>query len=257
MPTLEQDIQQLIALRLRKGISLSAIAAETRIRAAYLSAIEAGKFALLPGGAYRINYVRQYAGQIDSEICARLTGSLRSTAGFDSDEWSQKRPYWWANRFFSGLAVVMAMVVPVHIGAQAPAVSRNPCPADNRCEVLVKFFKRYGSPLGTLAGEFLRAADENRLDWRLLPGLSMVETSGGKHARNANVFGWNSGLARFDSVSAGIRHVAARFGNSQIYRGKTTEGILRQYNPARAAYPPAVMRFIDELPLEVAINIAK
>lgn len=257
MPTLEQEIRQLVILRIRKGISLSSIEDETKIRLGYLSAIEEGKFTRLPEGAYRTNYVRQYARLIDPEISARLTRSLRSAAGFDPGEWSQNRPYWWGCRFLSGIAVAMAMAMPVPILGQAPAASHNPCPADNRCEALVKFFKKYGSPLGTYAGEFLLAADNNRLDWRLLPGLSMVETTGGKHARTANVFGWNSGRAHFESIAAGIRHVAAQFANSKLYRGKDTQGILRQYNPARDTYPKKVMRFIDELPLEVAVNIAK
>ena len=257
MLTLEQEIQQLVTLRISKGISLSSIQDETKIRASYLSAIEERNFGRLPEGVYRMNYVRQYARQIDPEIYTRLTRSLRTAAGFDPDAWIRNRPYWWANRFLSGMAVLMAMAVPVHVRAQTPAVSHNPCPADNRCEALLNFFKKYGSPLGIHAGEFLMAADKNRLDWRLLPGLAMVETTGGKHARTANVFGWDSGKAHFDSITAGIRHVANQLANSKLYRGKDTQGILRQYNPDRDTYPRKVMRFINELPIEVAVNIAK
>ena len=44
---------------------------------------------------------------------------------------------------------------------------------------------------------FLEAADDYALDWRLLPSLSYVESTGGKAARNNNLFGWNSGRAQF------------------------------------------------------------
>ena len=63
--TIRQEIEQLVALRIRKGISLSAIEEETKIRVEYLTAIEEGRFEKLPDGVYRINYLKQYAGQID------------------------------------------------------------------------------------------------------------------------------------------------------------------------------------------------
>jgi cytoskeletal protein RodZ len=54
----------LIGWRKRNGVSLSAIAAATKISLRYLEAIERGKFNVLPGGAYGVNYVRQYAEAI-------------------------------------------------------------------------------------------------------------------------------------------------------------------------------------------------
>ena len=249
------------ALRIRQGISLSAIEEETKIRVEYLTAIEQGQFEKLPDGVYRINYLRQYAGQIDSEVAERLTVVLRDwyfPGCLDEQGWSFKRPYWWANRVFSGIAMALAIATPLHLRAQTPAIQApSPCPADNRCDALVKFFKRYSSPLGKYAGDFLSAADKHHLDWRLLPSISMVESSGGKYYSYGNVFGWNSGRARFRSISAGIHHVASQFANSPIYSGRDTLGILRQYNPARTVYPKTVMRFIDQLPVEVAATIAK
>ena len=150
--------------------------------------------------------------------------------------------------------MALAFASPISLMAQTTAAQPppNPCPADNRCDALVNFFKKYGSPLGKYAGDFLMAADKHHLDWRLLPGISMVESTGGKFAHNGNVFGWNSGRARFKSISAGIHYVAAQFANSSIYAGKDMQGILRQYNPARNAYPKKVMRFIEQIPVEVA-----
>ena len=84
-----------------------------------------------------------------------------------------------------------------------------------------------------------------------------LESSGGKYYNYGNVFGWNSGRARFRTISAGIHHVAAQFANSSIYSGKGTMDILRTYNPARIAYPKRVMRFIEQLPVEVAASMAK
>jgi cytoskeletal protein RodZ len=53
--------------RLRKGISLAAIAASTKLSVPQLEAIESGQFNRLPGGIYNTNYIKQYARAIDFE----------------------------------------------------------------------------------------------------------------------------------------------------------------------------------------------
>jgi cytoskeletal protein RodZ len=57
----------LAALRRQKGLSLTEIASETKIGVTYLSAIEQGQFAKLPGGIYSISYIRQYARAIECD----------------------------------------------------------------------------------------------------------------------------------------------------------------------------------------------
>lgn len=55
----------LITVRRKKGISLEGISQATKICVYYLQAIEAGDFAILPGGIYSTSYIRQYARAID------------------------------------------------------------------------------------------------------------------------------------------------------------------------------------------------
>jgi hypothetical protein len=126
-----------------------------------------------------------------------------------------------------------------------PAASQ--CDTDSRCQALRNLFLRYQSPLAKVALVFVQTADSHKLDWRLLPAIAMVETSGGKHGMPNNVFGWNSGRTRFKSVEAGIAFVAGRFTRSPIYRGQTAMGIILKYNPAKKAYPPKVTRFMLEM----------
>ncbi len=57
----------LAALRAKRGVSLEQIAETTKISVAYLRAIEEGRFELLPGGIYDLNYLRQYARAIGLE----------------------------------------------------------------------------------------------------------------------------------------------------------------------------------------------
>jgi len=145
-------------------------------------------------------------------------------------------------QFLAGVVISgLAVFSPVLHGAPFD------CPQDDRCTTLKSFFTKHGSSLHAHAGAFLQAADEHKLDWRLLPAIAMAETSGGKHGIPNNVFGWNSGRTRFKTVEAGIQYVASRFALSPIYRGRTALGILTAYNPARQQYPPQVIRFMRQL----------
>jgi len=70
-----------------------------------------------------------------------------------------------------------------------------------------------------------------RLDWRLLPSISIIESSGGKDYRNNNVFGWDSCRESFTSVREGIHFVAGQLANSKLYKDKTLDSKLSTYNP--------------------------
>src|SRR5262249_36522195 len=111
---------------------------------------------------------------------------------------------------------------------------------------LNRFFSRNNCPAKVYLNEFLQAADRNRLDWRLLPSLSWVETGGGKAAANNNLFGWACGRAKFDSHAAGIEEVGFNLANMPLYKGKNTDQILAIYNtnPAYAVRVKSVMQQI-------------
>jgi hypothetical protein len=117
---------------------------------------------------------------------------------------------------------------------------------DPRLTRLQKFFGDRDCPLRDSAKDFLVAADQNELDWRLLPSISIIESSGGKYDMNNNVFGWDSCKEKFPSVRAGIHFVAAQLGKSRRYKDKDLDGKLQLYNPL-PEYPQkvkAVMRAI-------------
>lgn len=102
---------------------------------------------------------------------------------------------------------------------------------DPRLHLLRKFFRQAECPAERFAHSFLQAADTYHLDWRLLPSISFVESTGGKAARNNNMFGWDSGRARFDSMEAGIHAVGYYLSHLGVYRGKTLDNLLATYNP--------------------------
>src|SRR5689334_18888943 len=110
----------------------------------------------------------------------------------------------------NGLAVFAGVVsLPVsgiHADSTKPATAeyRTEPTRDPRLAFLRNFFAQGHCPALELSGVFLEAADRYGLDWRLLPSLSFIETSGGKAARNNNLFGWDSGKAAFSSAAACI-----------------------------------------------------
>jgi len=148
----------------------------------------------------------------------------------------------------SGLAVMAGVVsLPAELSfrqerSQPVADYRN----DPRLDSLRKFFVKTECPAQAYAPAFLEAADVYELDWRLLPSISFIESTGGKAARNNNLFGWDSGRAQFASPVAGIHQVGYQLAHSDLYRHKSTDAILATYNPNAdyAAKVKSVMRRI-------------
>jgi hypothetical protein len=110
---------------------------------------------------------------------------------------------------------------------------------DPRLVRIEQYFAKRDCPLRAAAADFLVAADQNALDWRLLPSISMIESSGGKDYRNNNVLGWDSCQKSFASVRAGIHFVAAQLAQSVRYKNKDLDAKLRVYNPL-PGYPQKV-----------------
>lgn len=118
--------------------------------------------------------------------------------------------------------------------AKAVPVKKPTTPAekeDPRTARLRQFFCTLRCPVMELAEDFVQAADDNHLDWRLLPSISVVESGGGKAFKNNNLFGWNNGAAPFITVRTGIHEVAFQLGQSNRYRNRDVTGKLRSYNP--------------------------
>lgn len=125
----------------------------------------------------------------------------------------------------AGLLVSQVTLSPSqHI--QPPSYDQDP-----RLLILERFFENKESPAKELARDFLIAADENGLDWRLLPSIAFVESGGGKDCSNNNIFGWDNGEEYFPSFRAGILIVANRLATSKLYKDKSLEEILAVYNP--------------------------
>jgi len=113
---------------------------------------------------------------------------------------------------------------------------------DPRGARLEAFFKTYGCPAPLHVNDYLRAADSHALDYRILPAISLVESTCGAFEKMNNRWGWDSAQSGFPSVPAGIEFISSQLADGQPYRGKTVKEKLFTYNP----YPQYV-RQVEKL----------
>jgi hypothetical protein len=126
---------------------------------------------------------------------------------------------------------------------------------DARTERLKKYLSRLHCPVSYLAADFVRAADDNDLDWRLLPSISVIESGGGKAYKNNNIFGWDNGDHFFSTIRSGIHEVAYKLGRSPLYRRRSVFGKLRLYNP-NEEYATNVMTVMNRISPVVQLKAA-
>lgn len=94
--------------------------------------------------------------------------------------------------------------------------------------------------------EYLRIADENQLDYRLLPAISIRETQCGVHESRNNRLGYHPEVTTFPTVLAGIEFIGKRLADHPYYRGKDIASKLFRYNP-KPAYPGEVQWIMRQI----------
>jgi hypothetical protein len=127
----------------------------------------------------------------------------------------------------------------------APKPEPPPAP-DPRIARLERFFHIYHCPEPYHVSDYLRAADDYQLDYRLLPAVSVRETLCGIAAVENNWWGFHNGTEGFPSIEAGIDFMAHRLAEHPYYKGKTLQQKLFTYNP-RPAYPGEVARIMQKI----------
>ena len=111
------------------------------------------------------------------------------------------------------------------------------------------YFEVRDMPLAGMGMKMVEEAEKNDLDWRLLPAISVRESTGGKFAckNKNNPFGWGSCKIGFDSTEKAIEVVAKNIGGNhpkteKYYANKNVKQILRTYNP-----PSVVPRYAEQV----------
>src|SRR3989344_5759561 len=84
---------------------------------------------------------------------------------------------------------------------------------DNRVKILEEFLKQYNSPLVPHAVDFVKYADEYKLDWKLVASIAGLESTFGKAIPYNSYNGWGWGIygdnmILFSSWTEGIKTVS-------------------------------------------------
>jgi hypothetical protein len=126
---------------------------------------------------------------------------------------------------------------------------------DYRVENLNRYLTKNGSPLAVYSEQFVSFADENGLDYRLVPAISGVESTFGKRipGNSYNAYGWANGGYTFKSWPDSIEIVTSTLRSEYINKGATTiSKIARRYAPPSTTWASKVKYFvgkIDSLPV--------
>ncbi len=140
---------------------------------------------------------------------------------------------------------------------QLPVLTGSLPASDPRTARLQRFLSRLRCPVSYLAEDFVHAADDNHLDWRLLPSISVVESGGGKAYKNNNIFGWARGEHLFPTLRSSINEVAFKLGKSSLYRNCDIETKLHIYNPEDEGYAESVVSVMNQISPVVNLRPAR
>lgn len=126
---------------------------------------------------------------------------------------------------------------------------------ESKEEILRQFFAKYNSPLEPYAAKFISAADENGLDYRLLPAIAMQESNLCRRVikDSHNCWGWGiygSKVTKFASYEDAITTVSSGLANK--YKDQhglvTPQEVGKMYNPRNTNnWAENVAYFMDEL----------
>ncbi len=130
-----------------------------------------------------------------------------------------------------------------------------------RAQAIDSYFAARKMPLHGTGMKFAKEADKHDLDWRLLPAIAVIETTGGKNLckslpkeKNKNPFGWGSCKIGFPTFDKAIEVIALNLSGdnpntAKHYDGKTTKEILEKYNPpsVKPGYSNKVMGVMEAI----------
>ena len=121
---------------------------------------------------------------------------------------------------------------------------------DRRHAKLETFFQSFGCPAPYHVKEYLGAADAYAIDYRLLPAISVLESTCGVYQRENNRWGWASARMGFASFRAGLEYIAHQLAEGRYYKNKTLEEKVRMYNPR-----PQYARMMERLMRQIDANL--
>ena len=136
------------------------------------------------------------------------------------------------------------------IVAQNPAAVIEPKQMDKRAKILADYFAKYNSPFEYHAQDFIDAADNFGVDWKLVPSISGVESTFGKQTYGYNAWGWGiygDNRLNFNSWRNGIFTVTGGLKEGYIDQGLTDPYSMNRKYAASPAWGWKVDFFMKDL----------
>jgi hypothetical protein len=119
-----------------------------------------------------------------------------------------------------------------------------------RIDTLRAYLTKMNSPMVDNTEDFIDAAEQYNLDWRLLPAIAGVESTFGKHVLpgSYNPFGWGGGRIYFDSWRDGIYTVGKGVSEKYVQRGLNTPFKMQPvYAPPSSTWGGKVHNFMVKI----------
>jgi hypothetical protein len=126
-----------------------------------------------------------------------------------------------------------------------------------QAEAIDAYYRKYDMPLEGMGMKMAVEAKKNNIDWRLVPAISVIESTGGKFAckRVTHSFlGWGSCKINFESDERAIEIVSWNLGGgnpntARYYANKSTPEKLTSYNPPSVVpdYTQKVMKVMNAI----------
>jgi hypothetical protein len=153
---------------------------------------------------------------------------------------------------FAGTLLTLLLLLPALALSETASTSFTAAwqTYQNQSAQLTAFFRLHKCPAINyqLIPAYLESANRYQLDFRLLPSISIIESSCLQHypVDSFNPFGWNSARTGFASLQSGIDFVSGQLADGHYYAQKTIDQKLRAYNP-NPAYTGKVEQLMKEI----------
>lgn len=122
---------------------------------------------------------------------------------------------------------------------------------DPQAKILAAYFKKYNSPLEYHAQDFIDAAREYDLDWKLVPAIAGVESTFGKFIPGGfNGWGWGvygTQAVYFTSWREGIFTVSKGLKENYINKGLTNPYAMNRLYATSPYWGGKVNYFIEDI----------
>lgn len=122
---------------------------------------------------------------------------------------------------------------------------------EGRAEVLQAYLAQYNSPLKYQAQILVDAADENSLDWKLVPAIAGVESTFGKYTPGGyNAWGWGvygKHVIYFRSYPEAIYAVSKGLKENYINKGLTTPAAINKHYSVSKSWSAKVNHFVKDI----------